>query len=346
MHIKSKNFVPAVQILVLLLMFFVAPTLAHHSVGGTYDETSYQEIGGFLKDVKWRNPHVQLEVLVSDVAGQETTWMVEMASISLLRRHGLQAGFMKAGERIKVYGMIAWKNPHRMLGRNLLLQNNREVILQASGSAHWPEESESSVKDLNAGRIGEGSAPELGIFRVWSLPTTHGGGSFWNKEYPLTSSAKEAIANYDSKSEKLMVNCNAKGLPAVMAQPYPIQFVKDGNDIVLKLEEFDTLRPIKMSAGDAAKAGESIVGYSSGRWLGKTLLVTTTDIAWSSFDGRGIPFGPQAALVERFTPTEDGSRLDYTMTVLDPTTFAEPVVLEKFWFWYPDVSLMPYNCEY
>lgn len=346
---KQKNALGGKALILasLLLMMFSTASVAHHSVGGTYDETNYAEISGVLKDVKWRNPHVQLEVLVTNEKGVETAWMVEMASISLLRRHGLKAGFMRAGERIKVYGMIAWKNPQRMLGRNLLLENKQKVILQAQGTAHWPDVSESSVKDLNAGRVGEGSAPELGIFRVWSLPTTHGGGSFWKKEYPLTAAAKMVVAEHDSRSEALMVNCNAKGLPTVMAQPYPIEFIQDGDDILLKLEEFDTIRPIRMSSeGLASDLAESITGYSSGKWEDKTLVVTTTDIAWSSFDGRGIPFGADATLVEQFTPAEDGSRLDYTMTVNDPATFTEPVVLSRFWYWYSDVSLIPYNCKY
>ena len=47
---------------------------------------------------------------------------------------------------------------------------------------------------------------------------------------------------------------------------------------------------------------------------------------------------------ERFTPTEDGSRLDYAMTVTDPSTFTEPVRLEKYWLWFPQVTVEPYEC--
>ena len=49
-------------------------------------------------------------------------------------------------------------------------------------------------------------------------------------------------------------------------------------------------------------------------------------------------------IAERFTPTADGSRLDYEMTVTDPVNFTRPVVLATHWFWLPNVHLIPYNC--
>ena len=49
-------------------------------------------------------------------------------------------------------------------------------------------------------------------------------------------------------------------------------------------------------------------------------------------------------IVERFTPSVDGSRLDYEMTVTDPATFTRPVVLSQHWLWLPSVTLLPYEC--
>ena len=50
------------------------------------------------------------------------------------------------------------------------------------------------------------------------------------------------------------------------------------------------------------------------------------------------------AIVERFTPSEDGSPLDYAMTVIDAATFTKPVVLEQYWLYLPSVQLLPYQC--
>ena len=49
-------------------------------------------------------------------------------------------------------------------------------------------------------------------------------------------------------------------------------------------------------------------------------------------------------LVERFTPSVDGSRLDYALTVTDAATFTQPVVMDKYWLWIPGVRVEPYEC--
>ena len=88
----------------------------------------------------------------------------------------------------------------------------------------------------------------------------------------------------------------------------------------------------------------SPLGVSVGRWDGATLVVTTTRISWPFFSQLGIRQSPAVEIVERFTPTADGSRLDYEMTVTDAATFTRPVVLRQHWLWLPSVTLLPYEC--
>ncbi|HET9269909.1 MAG TPA: hypothetical protein VFO31_17155, partial [Vicinamibacterales bacterium] len=54
--------------------------------------------------------------------------------------------------------------------------------------------------------------------------------------------------------------------------------------------------------------------------------------------------GPAASLVERYTPTPDGTRLTMRMTVTDPDTFTQPVELQRSWVWRPGETVKPYNC--
>jgi hypothetical protein len=56
--------------------------------------------------------------------------------------------------------------------------------------------------------------------------------------------------------------------------------------------------------------------------------VTTTGITWRHFNTVGIPLGTKTEIVERFTPTADGSRLDYSITVTDPEIFTKANVAE------------------
>ena len=121
-----------------------------------------------------------------------------------------------------------------------------------------------------------------------------------------------------------------------------------GETIVARLEEYDTVRTIYM--GDdidrtAPRPTEaSLLGISTGKWDGDTLVVTTNHISWPYFSQMGIPQSENTVLEERFTPVENGSRLNYKLTATDAATFTEPVVLEKYWIWDPSVEVVEYRC--
>ncbi|MCZ6586300.1 MAG: hypothetical protein O6930_09820, partial [Gammaproteobacteria bacterium] len=88
----------------------------------------------------------------------------------------------------------------------------------------------------------------------------------------------------------------------------------------------------------------SQMGFSVGRWDENTLIVTTTDVAYPFFDDVGTPQSPQAEIVERFTLSDDESRLDWNATIIDPVNFTEPVTLSGYWAWVPGEQIKPYEC--
>jgi hypothetical protein len=89
---------------------------------------------------------------------------------------------------------------------------------------------------------------------------------------------------------------------------------------------------------------KTLLGRSKGRWEGETLVVTTDRIDWRYIDPSGLPQGPSSSIVERFTPSSDGTRLNYTMIITDPATFTAPVELKRSWVWRPGETVKPYNC--
>ena len=130
-----------------------------------------------------------------------------------------------------------------------------------------------------------------------------------------------------------------------MTQPYPMEFVDKGDKILLRIEEYDSVRTIYMA--DAAPAEEpppSLLGYSVGHWENDTLVVRTTRVNYPHFDGTGIPQSEAVEFTERITAFDDVGQLDYKITVIDPETFTEPVLLEKSWVWLSGVFVEPYNC--
>ena len=87
-----------------------------------------------------------------------------------------------------------------------------------------------------------------------------------------------------------------------------------------------------------------MVPQAAGRWVGAELHVTTRHIDWPYFDSSGLRQSEAIELYERFSLSEDGSRLNYQLTATDPATFTQPVELDKAWMWRPGEVVRPYEC--
>jgi hypothetical protein len=192
------------------------------------------------------------------------------------------------------------------------------------------------------------SEPSRGIFRVWSSQIDDPEatpGSLWRTQYPLTENAKKAVAKWDPLRDRVSRGCAPKGMPTIMEQAYPMEFVKEGSKILQRLEEYDTVRTIHMYGNaQATRTRTTLLGHSIGRWDGDSLIVTTTNISWPFIDPDGVPQSRSSTLKERFTPSRDGTRLQYTLTITDPETFTTPVVLKRAWVSRPGERVNKYIC--
>jgi hypothetical protein len=167
----------------------------------------------------------------------------------------------------------------------------------------------------------------------------------WLPEYPLTAAAKQKVAKWDPVHDEVMHGCEPKGMPTIMETPYPVEFVREGDVIRLRMEEYDTVRTIHMSEKVKRESLQRHrLGRSTGRWEGSTLVVTTDGIVWPYLDPSGTPLSPAAMLVERFTPTTDGTRLQYSLVITDPENLTAPVELKRSWVARPNESVKPFRC--
>jgi hypothetical protein len=327
-----------------------AAAAAHHSFFGRFDTQRLVELEGEVTDVLWRNPHAYFTVLADGVA-----WEIETSSLTVLKRMGIEAGTIRVGDRIRIAANPPAGDKKEMYARHVLLPDGRELLLNVGLAPRWTERSRAvGDESLLMARAGDPSRPELGIFRVWShtrtiprlFPEVTDSAVDINS-YPLTPAARARLAAFDRGTDNPTANCVPKGVPTIMEAPYPIEFVRqEGGHIQLKLEEYDLERHIYMDGPNVTRElpQPSPLGFSVGRWDGAALVVTTTRISWPFFSQLGIRQSPAVEIVERFTPTADGSRLDYEMTVTDPATFTRPVVLRQYWLWLPSVTLLPYQC--
>ncbi len=321
------------------LASFPAPfAAAHHSIAVTFNIDEIVEVEGEVTSILWRNPHVRLNVRTVDEDGRAADWWMEAGAVSRLARWGVEEGTVATGDMVRLAGFPSRRRANEMFGLNLLLPDGREIMMDHRSSPRWRDDA------IGGQRLSTGAASaSLGFFRVW----TSDGQNYdiGTDDFPFTDSARAARDGFDPVQNNPLYGCLPKGMPTIMQQPFPVEFIDRGDEIHLRIEEYDLLRVIHLDSAPDPSDPPTILGDSVGRWEGETLVVTTTNIGWPySFSQLGIPQSDTAELVERLTVVDDGGRLRYEVTSTDPATYTEPLTLTKHYVWVPGLEIRPYEC--
>jgi len=332
-----------VAVLCLVLVPLSAP--AHHSVTAFYDrDVEISDVEGIVTSVFWKNPHVGLSLLVENEDGGQDEWQLEGGSVNTLIRRGFRQESVRIGDRVRGAGHPSRRNQHEIFVTNLLLPNGEEIIFtDVDVPLRWTDPSpSSSAASLAVETTAIDETAATGIFRVWSY-----GGTIHRLRGPLsvTPAALAAKAGWDPLTDDPSLRCEAPGMPNANLNPYPIEFIDDGDAIRLRIEEWDATRVIHMDTdGASADRAESLLGYSVGRWEGRTLRIETTRVDAPYLDDAGTPQSANAQIVERFTLSEDENRLTYEVVVVDPQYLVAPAIWDASWIWRPGTEIMPFEC--
>lgn len=336
----------------VLLAAVAAPSAAdaHHSVAAWFDRNGQQEIEGIVTEIRWENPHVRFFMRAPTSRGELATWEIETLSVSGISRWGVNEELLAVGDRVRVSGWPSKRGLENIFIRNLLLPSGQELVF--GGEAIYSDDALIGLEFVDATQ-GIAADPELGIFRVWS----QGRNTRWlfpegfvpgfdYRTYPLTPEALAAVESFDYLKQDPTIGCKPKGMPVIMEQPYPIEFVDAGDRVLLRIEEYDLVRTIHLAdAPDEAEQPYSPLGFSVGRMEGRDLVVETTKINSGTFDSIGIPLSREARLEERFASSEDGSTLEYSLVVHDPVYLTAPVETGKTFIYLPDIKLREFDCR-
>ena len=322
--------------LALTLMLSGAAT-AHHAVGVAFDTENLQTIEGVVTDVFWRNPHVVVTVERTLDDGAVQRWQAESGSTNALQRIGIGADIVSPGDRVALFGALSRRGLNTMAAYTMTLEDGTEVPL-------WPQRAVQIGRTVAPVPIPEaarqrGARQARGIFRVWSRT-----GTGLDSHLPFTAAATAARETFDPLADDPALRCIPPGMPAMMNNPYPIEFVDAGDRILLRLEEWDGVRTIHMAQAAEPGPAASAYGYSVGRWEGSTLVVTTTRLDEPFFDDIGTPQSAQMHIVERFILNDGEDELQYRVVLTDPATFTEPATLGGVWFWQPGEEIKPFQC--
>lgn len=84
---------------VLMTLATAGPVAAHHSFS-MFDLKKEVVLQGVVKEFQWTNPHIWVQVLVTDEAGKTIEWSIEGNSPSTLSRQGWSKRTLVSGEKI------------------------------------------------------------------------------------------------------------------------------------------------------------------------------------------------------------------------------------------------------
>ncbi len=144
--------------------------------------------------------------------------------------------------------------------------------------------------------------------------------------------------------------CVGTGMPGSMlgSGGYPMEIIQRPEQITIIYEAHTELRRVYLD-GREVDPNELIPtrnGFSTGRWDGDTLVVTTTSLK-EAVDQRSA-HSDEAEIVARYRlgADDDGNKLliaDLTLT--DPRFYTAPVTVTKTWVAAdPDMRMLPYEC--
>lgn len=312
--------------------------LAHHATTVAYDTENLGTISGEVVSVFWQNPHIVVTIERVSASGVRETWTAEAGSVNSLQRIGIGPDIVSVGDRVSLMGALSRQGLPSMAAYTMTTADGTEIAL-------WPQRANdigrgAPLAPFSSEAVAAGEREAEGIFRVWSNSRVN-----LEEQIPLNDFALAARANWDPLVDDPALRCEPPGMPAMMNSPYPIQFVDQGDTILIRLEEWDGLRTIHMEPDrDTSGIAASLYGYSTGHWEDNTLVVRTTRVNAPYFDDLGTPFSEDAEMVERMTLTDDEQTLEYEVTVTDPRILNGPAIMYGRYVWQPGEQIKEFNC--
>ncbi len=349
---KPNRRAPGTPLVAALLFAAGPPALlsAHHSTA-EYDGGTFVEARGEVTKVMWQNPHVRLEISTERFDGVAQLWLLEGQNPGDLDRARIPRNLIEAGDVVTFAGNPSTRRERHMYVTNVLLEDRTEIVLRANARPRWSPDRYLSHLQATVDPARAAADRGDGIFRVW-LPIAAKTPD-WASDPPLTDAARAAWLAYDALRDDPVIDCTPPGMPQIITRSgrYAIRFVRMSDDIVIRNEYRGIDRIVRMSpeTGAAGSRAPSPLGWSTGRWDGDSLVVTTTDIDWPYFQLyglEGVPQSSETTIVERFTPNADGTELIYDLSATDPRTFTRTVTADGYrtFRWQPGFEFLPPDC--
>ncbi len=325
-------------IVALAAIAIPAAALAHHSRAEFSNETV--EVTGVLTEVFWQNPHIALHLEVEADNGDTESWRIEgWSRPAALESAGVTPELFSVGDSLVVAGRPS-RRRQALLATNVLFADGVEAVV-APAEPYWG----GPVIGTEAPpppQVVDAESENQGFYRAW-YPA--GNLMMMMRSFTYTDAAIAAREAWDPVDNPI-VRCEPPGLPVPFFHARPIQFSEDGDTVGLHHSYMDVRRTVHLQ-GAASPAGRAPtrLGYSAGRWENDdTLVIETSGIDYPYFHIDGTAQSDAIRITERYSLSDDQTRLDYRLTIEDPATLTQPATIETH-FLALDEPFEVYDCN-
>jgi hypothetical protein len=155
----------------------------------------------------------------------------------------------------------------------------------------------------------------------------------------MTDAARERLKQNNGAANDAVMRCEAPDLITLLRAPQPIAIAVHDDHIVIHHDHWNTRRTIRLTEQHAAP-GEAAtrLGSSTARFEGATLVVESRNLVGTIT--AGITTADGARVVERWATIEHGARLNLELTIDDPKSYREPLVLIQSRVRTPDEKIL------
>ncbi len=185
---------------------------------------------------------------------------------------------------------------------------------------------------------------------MWDLDWS-GGGLARPAPPHMTPESAARFAAYKERQKRgeeeqtTTANCVPPGMPQIMAQPYPVEFLFTPGKVTVAIEAYSQMRRIYTDGRKHPDDPDpSYQGNSIGHWEGDTLVVDSIAFEPTTVIAPGVGHSDDMHITERIHRISSDV-MEIQMTIQDPKVLLEPWTSTKRYKRHTDWDLKEYICD-
>lgn len=157
--------------------------------------------------------------------------------------------------------------------------------------------------------------------------------------------AKRKTLTANAEEDNQSANCLPPGMPGIMAQPYPMEFLFTPGQVTIVIEAYSMVRHIYTDGRPLPSDPDpTFFGTSIGHWEGENLVVKSVGFSTQTEIEPHVPHSDKMQILEKFSLL-DPNTMNIETTVTDPEALTAPWVTNRILKRHRNWTIAEYICE-